>query len=184
MSAGLPSVGAHCSLPSCNLNDFLPIRCKCEQLFCRDHIAPDVHSCPAQQPAPGTETASFKLQRCAAQGCNKPSLESFIANSTDTTNRSPAVCIGCSQAYCAQYVLPAARSLSQAADSRPQTSRAKHPLMYSFCRYIQGPLAGKERCGQGSISQTLRTVPHPRRSYRCAFLSSQAFESQERGTVA
>ncbi|KAJ2958113.1 hypothetical protein NUW54_g14554 [Trametes sanguinea] len=39
-------IGAHCALPSCNLNDFLPIRCKCDKLFCRDHIAPDAHRCP------------------------------------------------------------------------------------------------------------------------------------------
>ena len=61
MSEGLPSVGAHCSLPSCNLNDFLPIRCLCHQLFCRDHIAPDVHSCPAQQVAQSTDAPSVKL---------------------------------------------------------------------------------------------------------------------------
>ncbi|KAI0710459.1 hypothetical protein C8T65DRAFT_829639 [Cerioporus squamosus] len=110
MSEGLPSVGAHCSLPSCNLNDFLPIRCQCQQLFCRDHIAADVHHCPAQQATQNTDTPSSKLQRCAAQGCNKPSLESFIATPTDTTNRSPAVCSGCSQAYCAQHREPSSHA--------------------------------------------------------------------------
>ena len=102
-SRSLPAVGAHCALPSCNLNDFLPIRCRCQQLFCREHVAPDVHDCPLQRATPTSSDApALKLQRCAAQGCNKPSLESFIANPTDTTNRSPAVCQACTQAFCAQ----------------------------------------------------------------------------------
>ncbi|KAI0713378.1 hypothetical protein C8Q76DRAFT_731204 [Earliella scabrosa] len=106
-SRSLPAVGAHCALPSCNLNDFLPIRCRCQQLFCREHVAPDVHDCPLQRATPTSSDAhALKLQRCAAQGCNKPSLESFIANPTDTTNRSPAVCQACTQAFCAQHREP------------------------------------------------------------------------------
>ncbi|TFK93129.1 hypothetical protein K466DRAFT_642950 [Polyporus arcularius HHB13444] len=132
MSDGLPAVGAHCSLSSCNLNDFLPIRCKCQQLFCRDHIAPDVHHCPLQQATQCTDAPSSKLQRCAAQGCNKPSLESFIANPTDIINRSPAVCSGCSQAYCAQHREPSSHACTPPPDSAqsvPEKNAAAKALL-------------------------------------------------------
>lgn len=103
-SLGLPAIGAHCALPSCNLNDFLPIRCKCGQLYCTDHIPPHLHHCPLQHSTTlSTARPALNVQRCAAQDCTKPSLESFIANPSDTTNRSPAVCSGCTQAFCAQY---------------------------------------------------------------------------------
>ncbi|TBU47014.1 hypothetical protein BD309DRAFT_887464 [Dichomitus squalens] len=106
----LPQIGAHCSLPSCSLNDFLPIRCTCHQLFCKDHISPDVHHCPSLQAAPSTIGSALKLQRCAAQSCNKPSLESFVADPSDTTNRSPALCSGCKQAFCAEHRDPSSHS--------------------------------------------------------------------------
>ena len=100
----LPQIGAHCSLSSCSLNDFLPIRCTCQQLFCRDHISPDIHHCPLLRAAPPTASSSPQLLRCAAQSCNKPSLESWIAQPSDTTNRSPALCSGCKRAFCAEYL--------------------------------------------------------------------------------
>ncbi|MFK9312086.1 AN1-type zinc finger protein, partial [Escherichia coli] len=76
-------------MSSCNLNDFLPIRCRCNALFCTDHITPDSHHCPVQQTtvAQGSDTGSFTLPRCAAQSCSKLSLEAFIANPEDTANR-------------------------------------------------------------------------------------------------
>ncbi|KAI1788438.1 hypothetical protein LXA43DRAFT_637932 [Ganoderma leucocontextum] len=101
----LPQIGARCSLPSCSLNDFLPIRCGCQQLYCRDHIPPDLHHCPLQASSHPNGPA-LKLQRCAAQTCNKPSLESFITESAHTANRVPAVCVGCGQAFCAEHRSP------------------------------------------------------------------------------
>ncbi|KAI0807008.1 hypothetical protein C8Q74DRAFT_1225393 [Fomes fomentarius] len=119
-SLGLPAIGAHCALSSCNLNDFLPIRCRCDQLYCTDHIPPDVHHCPLQHSTtPSTARPALNLQRCAAQGCHKPSLESFIANPSDTTNRSPAVCSGCTQAFCAQHREPSAHSCTPSTSAVP-----------------------------------------------------------------
>jgi hypothetical protein len=38
---------AHCSLPSCNTLDFLPLSCPhCTLKFCRDHSNPSNHQCP------------------------------------------------------------------------------------------------------------------------------------------
>ncbi|EIW60720.1 uncharacterized protein TRAVEDRAFT_98549, partial [Trametes versicolor FP-101664 SS1] len=114
-------IGASCALPSCNLNDFLPIRCKCDQLFCRDHIQPDLHTCPllAQDAQPGASGATLKLQRCAASKCNKPSLEAYIANAADTADRAAALCPGCSQAFCAEHREPKAHSCTPPEPSEP-----------------------------------------------------------------
>ncbi|KAM5535570.1 hypothetical protein V8D89_010737 [Ganoderma adspersum] len=98
----LPQIGARCSLPLCGLNDFLPIRCRCQHLYCRDHIPPDLHDCPIHA-SPRPDAPALKLQRCAVPTCNKPSLESFIAESAHTANRVPAVCGGCSKAFCAEH---------------------------------------------------------------------------------
>lgn len=40
-------VGAHCSVQSCNLKDFLPFTCNgCKKVFCLEHFKPTKHSCP------------------------------------------------------------------------------------------------------------------------------------------
>ncbi|KAI8867183.1 hypothetical protein GQ42DRAFT_115813, partial [Ramicandelaber brevisporus] len=58
-----PTVGAHCSAPSCNQLDFLPFTCDgCHKSFCKDHFTPDFdsnnllgHQCSAKRP--GTTSA-------------------------------------------------------------------------------------------------------------------------------
>lgn len=107
-SADIPAIGAHCSLERCNVNDFLPIKCRCDRLFCKDHISPESHSCPVLSNASTLEPQQFsqKLQRCAAQGCAKPSLEAFVAQSSDKEGRTPALCPRCTQAFCARYAPP------------------------------------------------------------------------------
>src|SRR5882762_1850228 len=100
----LPFIGSHCALSTCNDLDLLPIRCQCDLLFCRHHITPEAHHCSVDpvslNPAAGVPVA--KLQRCAAEKCTKPSLESFVAS--DETGRSPATCSSCYQAFCARSV--------------------------------------------------------------------------------
>ena len=112
----LPTIGAHCSLERCNVNDFLPIKCRCERVFCKDHISPDSHLCPlvdASLSAVPTAPAE-KLQRCAAKECNKPSLEAFMANKSGIEGRTPALCPQCRKAFCARYaLLPCARCISR-----------------------------------------------------------------------
>ncbi|KAI0654704.1 hypothetical protein C8Q70DRAFT_1024732 [Cubamyces menziesii] len=124
-------IGAHCALPSCNLNDFLPIRCKCDQLFCRDHVFPDAHSCPLLAQTQTTSEPYIKLQRCAAPSCNKPSLEAYVANAEDTLDRSPALCPGCKQAYCAQHREPKSHSCSppEPSEPAPQKNAAAKALL-------------------------------------------------------
>lgn len=100
-------IGSHCSLSSCRDLDLLPIRCRCDHLFCRHHIPPESHDCPidpaANNPAP--ELPFQKLERCAADKCHKPSLASFITSASDETSRSSATCPRCQKAFCARQVI-------------------------------------------------------------------------------
>ncbi|KAI0831800.1 hypothetical protein BC628DRAFT_1407410 [Trametes gibbosa] len=126
-------IGAHCALSSCNLNDFLPIRCKCDRLYCRDHIQPDAHACPVlvQHPQPDAGPSFPKLQQCADKSCTKPSLEAYIADAEDTTDRSPALCRGCGQAFCAEHREPKTHSCSppEPATPAPQKNAAAKALL-------------------------------------------------------
>ena len=42
----LPHLGKHCNEKTCNQLDFLPMKCDaCSQIFCKDHLQYDDHSC-------------------------------------------------------------------------------------------------------------------------------------------
>jgi hypothetical protein len=100
----LPPIGAHCSLPSCRQLDLLPIRCRCDKQFCKDHILPDAHQCPVD-PSQALKDASTQLQklhRCAFASCAKPSLAAYASDSTKEEGRTTsALCPRCTLAYCA-----------------------------------------------------------------------------------
>jgi len=102
----LPVIGSHCS--ACNDLDLLPIRCLCGNLFCRHHISPESHGCSfslaSSNPVAGVPFE--KLERCAADKCNKPSLESFIGSSSDENGRLPATCPHCGKAFCVSHRHP------------------------------------------------------------------------------
>ncbi|CDO69045.1 hypothetical protein BN946_scf184834.g52 [Trametes cinnabarina] len=125
-------IGAHCALSSCNINDFLPIRCGCGTLFCRDHVAPDAHDCPLLVRSDSSDAASSsKLQRCAYSSCNKPSLEAYLADPQDAVDRTPARCSGCHQAFCAEHREPKAHSCvpSEPTEPVPQKNAAAKALL-------------------------------------------------------
>ncbi|KAI0340156.1 hypothetical protein BDW22DRAFT_1450620 [Trametopsis cervina] len=142
----LPQIGAHCALQTCNINDFLPIRCRCDSLFCKDHISPEAHSCALlQTEVATTPTASeHKLQKCAAQKCNRPSLEAFVADSSDTKGRTPAVCERCKQAFCASHRTPAAHLCTgpDPAQPPPRNAAAKAILAQIFPAKSSADTAG------------------------------------------
>jgi AN1-like Zinc finger len=97
----LPMIGSHCALQSCNDLDLLPIRCQCEKLFCRQHIAADSHDCPIATSTHSNYSHFEKLQRCSLENCSKPSLESFNgANSLD--HKASLACSLCHLSFCVQ----------------------------------------------------------------------------------
>ena len=101
------NIGKHCTLPSCNELDFLPIKCThCAQIYCKDHVFPDYHQCSSLSANTGSSSVSTeKLERCALDKCNKPSLESFISDRSADANRSPALCSHCQKSFCVECVL-------------------------------------------------------------------------------
>ena len=45
----LPHMGEHCTESSCKRLDYLPMKCDaCEQLYCKDHLLYDDHSCTSK----------------------------------------------------------------------------------------------------------------------------------------
>ncbi|EMD34513.1 hypothetical protein CERSUDRAFT_159056 [Gelatoporia subvermispora B] len=129
--ADIPSIGAHCSVTSCNVNDFLPMRCRCDQLFCKDHISPESHSCPVDPAAKESSEPAEKLQRCALDKCSKPSLEAFVSDNTNTSGRIPAVCHQCRLSYCAIHRDPSSHSCSgeTAQPANERRNEAAHALL-------------------------------------------------------
>ncbi|KAF9459576.1 hypothetical protein BDZ94DRAFT_1268016 [Collybia nuda] len=99
----LLNIGTQCSHPSCNELDFLPITCRCDRYFCREHIAPDIHNCPVDL-SPEKATPFHKLRRCAVDTCTKPTLNAFYSH-CDTAS-IPETCSQCQQSFCAIHRHP------------------------------------------------------------------------------
>lgn len=76
MASAPPAVlGAHCSLPSCNALDFLPIVCPhCSAPFCGRHAPPSSHSCPSD---PSTSSLSPD-ELDASRADDQPSFRSLL----------------------------------------------------------------------------------------------------------
>ncbi|KAI0811105.1 hypothetical protein BC629DRAFT_1672292 [Irpex lacteus] len=117
----LPAIGAHCALDTCNVNDFLPIRCRCDRLFCKDHISPETHTCPTlQNEDKSTGSApQWKLQRCAVEKCNEPSLDAYVVDDSDTKDRPPTTCERCKRSFCAKHRTPASHSCTAPLPDQP-----------------------------------------------------------------
>ncbi|KAF9451226.1 hypothetical protein P691DRAFT_663715 [Macrolepiota fuliginosa MF-IS2] len=125
MDNSLLDIGAQCSVPSCSVQDFLPIFCpSCSQYFCQDHVHSDLHSCPTPTPPAQSDTQHDKLQRCALDNCNKLSLDAY----NETT---AAACPTCKRSFCAHHRHPISHkctsttTLSQApASTKNEKARA------------------------------------------------------------
>ncbi|THH09169.1 hypothetical protein EW146_g8764 [Bondarzewia mesenterica] len=125
----LAPIGAHCSLASCNELDLLPIRCLCDQQFCRNHFLPDAHACPVDTSKRSAGLAFAKLQRCALVNCSKPSLEAYMSKDTDDSKRTRALCPRCMLAYCATHRDPASHSCPILEQGTEQKNQAAHVLL-------------------------------------------------------
>jgi predicted nucleic acid binding AN1-type Zn finger protein len=97
----LAQIGAHCSVSSCNVLDFLPITCKCEGIYCSQHISPDRHDCPILKASIASDLPTFEdqLRRCDVDGCKKLSLRSASSNANET-------CAACSKSFCVEHRHP------------------------------------------------------------------------------
>ena len=99
----LKDIGDRCSHQDCKEFDFLQVKCdKCGQVYCKNHILLDLHDCPGRYQTTG-EASPRETQmrsRCALEGCTKLSLESFVADATQTEQRQPALCPDCGNSFC------------------------------------------------------------------------------------
>ncbi|KAH9999028.1 hypothetical protein BJV77DRAFT_978537 [Russula vinacea] len=130
----LPLIGAHCSLPSCRELDLLPIRCRCDRQFCKNHVFPDAHQCPIDpsQALRDASPALQKLQRCALASCTKPSLDAFVGDAAGEQGRASALCPRCTLAYCAshrdasQHACPVPEPVARPKNEAAHALLAKH----------------------------------------------------------
>ncbi|KAI0262970.1 hypothetical protein BC834DRAFT_828183 [Gloeopeniophorella convolvens] len=127
----LAPIGAHCALPSCHTLDLLPIRCRCDRQFCKDHIFPDRHDCPVDpsQTLRDASPALQKLQRCAFASCNKPSLDSFVGDAAGEEGRVTALCLRCKLGFCASHRDAAQHACPVPDPVAPQRNEAAHALL-------------------------------------------------------
>ena len=99
----LKDIGDRCSHQDCKEFDFLQVKCdSCSRIYCKNHILLDLHDCPNRYQTTGDGSAhdTQKRSRCALEGCTKLSLESFVADATQTEQRQPAVCPNCGNSFC------------------------------------------------------------------------------------
>ena len=102
----LPMIGGRCEAYGCGAFDFLPIKCNgCQKFFCGHHIILDAHACASSNNDAALEGQRYKGKRCAFDGCQKPTLESVIVDTTNPEHRVVAVCSHCSHAFCATWVV-------------------------------------------------------------------------------
>ncbi|CAE6473617.1 hypothetical protein ACGC1H_005446 [Rhizoctonia solani] len=143
-------VGSACSLPSCSLHDFLPIRCNlCSETFCSDHFKPGEHTCPKFDPSTADRIApscplcdtpvsvplgrdvndvmdNHIMKECTAAGNRK---------SASPTNRCPAPrcnkvmyapirCDNCRKEFCPSHRFPKQHVCTASARPSPSPSPA------------------------------------------------------------
>ncbi|KAI9456237.1 hypothetical protein BJY52DRAFT_1171572, partial [Lactarius psammicola] len=158
----LAPIGAHCSLPSCRALDLLPIRCRCDQQFCKDHIFPDTHDCPVDPSQALRDDASSpalqKLRRCSFASCNKPSLDAFIGDSAGEEGRISALCVRCKLGYCAAHRDASQHACPVPEPPPPPKNEAAHALLAKHF-----PNAGAASSNRATATATRKMPTDPKK---------------------
>uniref|UniRef100_A0A8C9IVZ3 Zinc finger AN1-type containing 2B n=1 Tax=Piliocolobus tephrosceles TaxID=591936 RepID=A0A8C9IVZ3_9PRIM len=82
-----PDLGAHCSEPSCQRLDFLPLKCDaCLGIFCADHVAYAQHHC-------GSAYQKIFTNKCERTGCRQREMMKLT-------------CERCSRNFCIKHRHP------------------------------------------------------------------------------
>lgn len=75
----LPSLDKRCSHKDCKQLDFLPLECKCKQLFCSKHFALHADECPLKEDVVSDGKNKIEeLYKCSEVGCKNTSLVALI----------------------------------------------------------------------------------------------------------
>uniref|UniRef100_F6R192 AN1-type zinc finger protein 2A n=1 Tax=Ciona intestinalis TaxID=7719 RepID=F6R192_CIOIN len=127
----LPHLGKHCTEPTCNLLDFLPMQCDaCEKIFCKDHFHYDHHKCESSYkkdvqvpvcplcgkpvPVPRGETPDIKVGEHIDRDCQSdPAKKKRKAYSNRCSapkckqhELMPVICNDCRLNYCLRHRHP------------------------------------------------------------------------------
>lgn len=87
----LPNVGKFCTNPDCKQLDFLPILCKCGQIFCKDHFRAHTNSCqPSKQLTENELKKIDNILICSQNGCSERSIV-------------PLICERCHKHFCIKH---------------------------------------------------------------------------------
>lgn len=104
----LPSLDKRCSYKDCQQLDFLPLECKCKQLFCAKHFTLHAEECPMKEDV----TVEVKKRIEDVYTCN----ESGCGN----TSLVPIICDKCNKHFCVNH-----RHVVQCAPPDPETVAAE-----------------------------------------------------------
>lgn len=137
------SIGQQCSDPTCNLIDFLPLKCQhCHKSYCGDHFLPLVHKCDQYDESkhnrvapscplcntpiaiPPGEDPNIRMERHFANDCYvmtgktpKSSTPHCAKPKCGKLLFSPIRCDKCSQQFCPQHRFPNTHTCTPAASS-------------------------------------------------------------------
>ncbi|KAJ6611754.1 hypothetical protein B0H10DRAFT_2054953 [Mycena sp. CBHHK59/15] len=166
-------IGSQCSHPSCREVDFLPILCNCSLYFCRHHSSADAHACTYDRSIEQLPSSS-KLQRCAADGCTKPSLDSFVAS--DAAGRIPAACAHCQVSFCADHRHPKSHSCRVEPSSAPKNEAARALLAKNF------PSTSQTQAGAAPVHRPAKVPTDPVK--RAQFQKMELMKMRQRALPA
>lgn len=86
-----PEVGRHCDHPNCRQLEFLPLRCKCNKVFCSDHFKSHVEICELTISNVVSDLKEIRdSYECSFDGCK-------------TTSIVPLICEKCQKHYCIKH---------------------------------------------------------------------------------
>ncbi|MCL4130297.1 UNVERIFIED_CONTAM: hypothetical protein GTU68_036339, partial [Idotea baltica] len=89
----LPEIGKNCGVETCQMLDFLPIKCEfCLQFFCKNHNLTDLHNCPKKpiKQIKEKETSLPTKYLCSHADCKNGEL-------------TPVICSHCSKQFCLKH---------------------------------------------------------------------------------
>lgn len=84
----LPNLGKQCTEATCKQLDFLPLKCKCGQLYCPEHFQKHAETCTAVVQPKDVELKKIEgLYVCSEEGCKSTSVV-------------PIICERCNKHFC------------------------------------------------------------------------------------
>ncbi|QRV92547.1 AN1-type zinc finger protein 1 [Ceratobasidium sp. AG-Ba] len=175
-------VGSSCSHPSCNLVDFLPIRCDlCATTFCSDHFRPLDHQCPkydhskVDRVAPSCPLCSVPISipvgqdpnlkmdahimnECPVMGNKRPAKSQAPRCASSKCSKvliAPIRCNTCRKDFCPEHRFPqqhSCASQSSASIPRPAPSPVPQPVSSRLADKFSNISISGTRPGQSAAS--------------------------------